>query len=138
MWTVFFSSQFLVMIILVNFLISIVTQSIEEVKDQAIVKRYTYLANLNKEYLTLLYSLRLKTPQRCETCVISTNPASTTPDRWTGFLQTVKTLIKNENVQIKESIRNVRQEVRAELVSCNKQITEVKSLAAGMMHNFNV
>ena len=61
MWTIFFSSQFLVLIILLNFLISIVSQSIEEVKDQATVRRYTFIANLNLEYLTLLYAFGLKT-----------------------------------------------------------------------------
>lgn len=53
-WLVFWANQYVVLIILLNFLIAVISQSYENVMNSKTIKKYKDLAHLNKEaYLFL-------------------------------------------------------------------------------------
>jgi len=52
-WLVWFTNQFLILIILLNFLISVISKSYSDVMDSALMFKYVQMCELNREFAIL-------------------------------------------------------------------------------------
>lgn len=52
-WLVWFANQFLILIILLNFLISVISKSYSDVMDSALMFKYVQMCELNREFAIL-------------------------------------------------------------------------------------
>ena len=96
LWGVWWFNQFMVVIILLNFLIAVISQSYENVMNSSTILKFKDIAQLNREAYMILQFLGVK--------MIYTNQIiMTIPDEenvenkeegWTGFVQALKQYIK--------------------------------------------
>ena len=103
--TIWFLNQFFVVIILLNFLIAVISQSYENVMNKQDIKKYEYIADLNEEALMMINSLpRMKRTfdgekqqlvKKNQLIVsIKTKEDQEDTEEWVGFIQTIKLFMK--------------------------------------------
>ena len=106
-WFVWWVNQFIIVIIMLNFLISVISQSYENVMNSHKIKRYQDIAALNKEVYEFLAAVGLlslltsKEQINQNKIVIAMTPTEETAeetDEWVGFVQTMKHFMRKNVV----------------------------------------
>lgn len=103
-WVHWLLTQFLVLIILLNFLIAIVGLAFDEVIDLDKITTYEQRAQLNKEYRYFRKMVggwirHVRLPP-VDFMVCSTKEGQTDVSEWKGFVKTIRAFFKNQKKQI--------------------------------------
>ena len=98
-WLIWFTNQFIIVIILLNFLIAVISQSYENVMNSKTIKKYKDIAHLNKEAFMFYKTIGVSPGQN----LISNNKVLLSlvvgdeqqeTEEWTGFVKTMKIFVK--------------------------------------------
>ena len=99
-WSIYWTNQFVVVIILLNFLIAVISQSYENVMNSKTIKKYKDIAHLNKEAYLILSMVGLVSKSKLVKnnrilLSIKVNENTTTEtEEWAGFATTMKNFFK--------------------------------------------
>ena len=135
---VWFANQFLILIVIINFLIAVISQSYENVMDTAVVIKYSQRCDLNSQ-VSLIYEHSHVLKDNYDCVILSSNTFHGGDDEWSGFCQSVKGYVKEQNAKIFNSIQLANDQLAAskdKLVKdadgsrliIKKQVNEVKDL----------
>ena len=109
-WIVWVGELFFVLIILLNFLIAIISQSYEAVMMQQNMNKYRHRSQLNRECRMTMSFLRWDTT--LGPFVLATNVSDSQGDgEWYGFIHTIKRYVYNELHHIKLKVRSLDQRI---------------------------
>jgi hypothetical protein len=103
-WITWFMNQLFILIILLNFLIAIISQSYEQVMSQATVNKYIHRSELNRECRILVKNYLLP----LELLIYSVQKESDHDEDWNGFVTTIKSFIRDQNNVIKDKLVIIR------------------------------
>lgn len=104
MWFIWYMNQFIIVIILLNFLIAVISQSYENVMNSKSIMKYQDMAALNKEAYNFMNFFGFKYPLMKKNRLLLTLEASNDEGEtgeWGGFVQTMKIFVKkslNDNL----------------------------------------
>ena len=104
-WIVWLLEIFFVLIVLLNFLIAIISQSYEEVMLKSLQNKYHHRAQLNRECRMTLSLLRLD--RSLSPFVMATNLSGELEGEWQGLIHQVKKYLHDETSVVKEKLQNV-------------------------------
>jgi len=101
-WFMWLANQILILIVLLNFLIAVISQSYENVMNSSVQFKYKQRCELIRESAILNDTLSsfYSTFSDYQIFVLqanTTNDNAGKGDDWSGFVQTLKTFIKEEN-----------------------------------------
>lgn len=111
-WILFIFNEFFILIILLNFLIAIISQSYDEVMSREEINRYQSRCELNGEIaliddkvkeLTQIVTDSNNEPSRCFYIVANAYNV-VTDNEFLGFVKTIKMTIKRQNKLMKDEI----------------------------------
>jgi len=94
MYAIWFMNQFIVMVILLNFLIAVISQSYEKVMDAKIIHQYKDKCSLNKEAYEYMRYLPTLWDFDSNTILLTLSLEPTENNEWAGFMQTLKKFTK--------------------------------------------
>ena len=96
-WIFWAANQFLMSVILMNFVIAIITETYDEVISQEKINKFLQKCTINREASLLLQGFGIGS--RLDSFVLATEASSTSskPDDWEGFASTVQKFIAQEN-----------------------------------------
>ena len=106
-WFVWWLNQFIIVIIMLNFLISVISQSYENVMNSHKIKRYQDIATFNKEVYEFLAAIGILSfisnkkqinQNKIVIAAESNDEASDETDEWVGFVQTMKLFVRKNVV----------------------------------------
>lgn len=101
-WVFWVLHQFMIVIILLNFLIAVLSQSYEMVMSQATISIYLHRCDLNLECLRVKDHLGLLEPINMFTIAAAdSQEGEENNDEWLGFVSEVKKFIDRNNKQVK-------------------------------------
>lgn len=123
-WMAWLLNQFLVLIILLNFLIAIISQSYEEVMSRSMQFQYTYKCILNREIFLLIENPPY--PMR----VLQSDISKESTSEWTGFVSEIKKTLKGETSAIKRKIDQVQTQVTSIAQRQQHQSSELQQIKA--------
>lgn len=92
-YAMWFLTQFIVLIILLNFLIAVISQSYENVMNSSIILTYNNRCDFNKEMYQVGFNYSFN-----NNCVVLSVPdpeIAQESSEWVGFVQTMKIFVKN-------------------------------------------
>lgn len=112
-WILWFANQFLNLIILLNFLIAIISQSYDNVMSKSLEYKYNQRCQMNRECRLILKSLGMDDHFQC--MILSANCSQDGDgEQWQGFVQTIKISMRQEISKLKKAIsRAVRDDTQA-------------------------
>lgn len=96
-WLIWWFNQFMIVIILLNFLIAVISQSYENVMNSATILKFKDIAQLNREaYLVMQYlpNTRMVYTNKLILTIADEEDRQNDDEGWTGFVQTLKVFIK--------------------------------------------
>ena len=137
-WFVWFMNQFIIVIILLNFLIAVISQSYENVMNSKSIMKYQDMAALNKEAYQFMNHWGFKHPlikkNRLLVSLEVANDEGETSE-WSGFVQTMKIFVKKQLQEnqgklidfFKEKNAGLRHVVTSMQSTVKTDINEVKS-----------
>ena len=94
-WIVWFFNQLIMLIILMNFLIAVITQSYENVMNKQIIHKYRLVCDLNRKCLLNYYYIGSLKDYDCLILTTKTEMEEEN-DEWKGFVQTLKKFISGQ------------------------------------------
>ena len=101
-WTFWVLHQFMIVIILLNFLIAVLSQSYEMVMSKASISTYLHRCELNMECLRVQAHIGLLEPINLFTIACAdSHEGDEGSDEWLGFVSEVKKFIEKNNKQLK-------------------------------------
>ena len=101
-WTFWVLHQFMIVIILLNFLIAVLSQSYEMVMSKASISTYLHRCELNMECLRVLAHIGQLQPINMFTIACAdSHEGDEGGDEWLGFVSEVKKFIDKNNKQLK-------------------------------------
>lgn len=108
-YSMWFATQFVVLIVLLNFLIAVISQSYENVMDSSDILTYSARCAFNSETFPLksFIGKDLINKTIANNCIIVTVPdqeAEGQSSEWAGFVQTLKMFIKKQNGRAEEKM----------------------------------
>ena len=108
-WILFLYNEFFILIILLNFLIAIISQSYDEVMSREEVELYNSRCYLNFDISFLVdllehFKLRKKRPARIF-YIIAKQTKEQDENDYVGFVRTIKNSVKRQNALLKEDIK---------------------------------
>lgn len=107
---VWFVNQALILIVLMNFLIAVISQSYENVMDTAVMIKYSQRCDLNHQVaLVYEHSHVLKKDYDC--VILSSNTQHGGDSQWSGFCQSVKGFVKESNAKIFTNIQKANDQL---------------------------
>ena len=137
-WFVWYMNQFIIVIILLNFLIAVISQSYENVMNSKSIMKYQDMASLNKEAYQFMNHWGFKHPlikknRLLVTLEVLSDEGETS--EWSGFVQTMKMFVKKQLQEnqykliefIKGKNSGMRQAVTNMQSTMKSDISEVKS-----------
>ena len=138
-WAVWVLNQFIIVIILLNFLIAVISQSYENVMSSKTIKQYQDIAALNKETFQFLNTMGLlagnELVQKNRILITVEAENENESSEWTGFVSTMKSFIKkslgNSTRQMQDFIKGRLGDMKTSITgieeSMNKEMSVVKS-----------
>ena len=97
-WTLFLFNEFFNLIVLLNFLIAIISQSYDEVMGKSTANKYQSRCSINLEILQLIDFFKYKGESRETMLYLVANAAhSDIGNEFQGFVKSIKGAIKQEN-----------------------------------------
>lgn len=101
-WVFWVLHQFMIVIILLNFLIAVISQSYEMVMSQQIISTYLHRCDLNLECLRILDYFGVLNPINFFAIASSDSEiGKENSDEWLGFVSEVKKFIEKNNKMLK-------------------------------------
>jgi hypothetical protein len=92
-WVVWIMNQLLMLVVLLNFLIAIISQSYEESMSKELINRYKLRAGMNSECRLVLKTFNMLADRGF--FILSANDQiGRDKNTWQGFIQTLKTFIR--------------------------------------------
>ena len=88
-WLFWFFNHVIILIILLNVLIAILSDSFELAMSQQVVNKYTNRVSINKEVTTFYNE-----PEMVDCIVVSIMKEGDSEEDWSGFVDSIKTFIK--------------------------------------------
>lgn len=133
-WSVWVLHQLIILVVMLNFLIAIISESYESVMSKSEIFKYNQRAQLNVECLQILHYLKLLGGLNCLT-VVSQDGKDSEWGEWLGFVASIKHFIKvsmraqrdnfNEQIDtIKEEIKATKDEITATKDEINLNINQ--------------
>lgn len=83
-YAVWFANQFLILIVLINFLIAVISQSYENVMDTAVIIKYSQRCDLNSQ-ISLIYEHSHVLKKDYDCVILSSNTSHGGDSEWSGF-----------------------------------------------------
>ena len=138
-WLLFLFNEFFNLIVLLNFLIAIISQSYDEVMGRELINRYQSRCSINLEIALLIDAIKYKHASKSVAnntmLYLSANTAHENGENeFQGFVKSIKQALKRENRQLKEELKKLSQEQLTEL---SKKIDETKSSQEVEMKEMN-
>ena len=122
-WVVWFMNQFLILIILLNFLISVISKSYSDVMDSALMFKYVQMCELNREFAVLNEQIFHK--EQIKGLILTANNDDDDGNAdFGGLVSQIKDYIKGENRSLNKFITEQRTEVEKHVTVKNKAIEE--------------
>lgn len=97
-WFMWFANQALILIILLNFLIAVVSQSYENVMNSAMQFKYIQRCELIRE--AAIINQQFGIYNEFHVFILQADTSAGGSGDWAGFVQTLKTFIKGETSKI--------------------------------------
>lgn len=117
-WTIWFFNQFMCLIILLNFLIAIISQSYEQVMTLKIQVKYMHKSELNRECFLFLKTMRLLSdyiPDQGKFNIFylwsTIGNGEEDENDWLGFVQTLKNVVTQESRKVNSKIDSLKEKV---------------------------
>lgn len=99
-WLMWFANQALILIVLLNFLIAVVSQSYENVMNSATQFKYAQRCELIREAAVINKTFPISDVVDYHVFVLRCNVNEEEGGDWAGFVQTIKTFIRGETSKI--------------------------------------
>jgi hypothetical protein len=99
-----FANQFLISIVLINFLIAVISQSYENVMDTATMIKYSQRCDLNSQ-ISIIYEHSGSLKKNFDCVILSSNTSHGGDKEWSGFCQSVKGYVKEQNAKVLTNIQ---------------------------------
>ena len=115
-------NQFLILIILLNFLISVISKSYSDVMDSALMFKYVQMCELNREYAVLNEQIFSK--EKIEGLILTANNDDDGNADFGGLVSQIKDYIKGENRSLNKFITEQRTEVEKHVTVKNRAIED--------------
>mgnify|MGYP006099326073 CR=1 FL=1 len=122
-WFVWLINQYVVLIILLNFLIAIISQSYDNVMSKQIMSKYQNRSSINRELRLTMKAIGIKFKMNVLTMSATCSQGGNGDNSWDGFVKTIKKFVKRENYEIKNRFQSEIKDVRRDMTA---QITKVK------------
>jgi hypothetical protein len=108
-WAIWIFNQFLMLIILLNFLIAIISQSYDAVMAKATNNVYAQRCRLNRDYRIVVNFRRWFTQVPSEVLILTANSFTdeSQGDEWLGFVKTIKLSVKAEVSSMRSRFGNM-------------------------------
>lgn len=106
-YTFWFLNQFFILIVLINFLIAVISQSYENVMDTATVIKYEQRCILNSN-ISIIHEHRKVLKKNYDCVILSSNTQHDGENEWSGFCQAVKGYVKEQNAKVFANIQKVQ------------------------------
>ena len=128
-WTVWFLITYVGLIIILNFLIALISQSYEEVMTSRKKYLYSSRADLNKKFI-FLKGVITGNMDTFNVIMLSYEKEgeSESGDEWQGFIQTIRTSIKKFNDNMAKKLLNELNKNHQEISSVNSLLRKVSEL----------
>lgn len=117
-----FLNQFLILIVLINFLIAVISQSYENVMDTAVIIKYSQRCDLNSQ-ISIIYEHSKILRKNYDCVILSSNTQHGGDEAWSGFCQSVKCYVKEQNAKVFTNIQKAMDQVAS---SKTKVMADVK------------
>ena len=114
-WLVWIVNQYVVLIILLNFLIAIISQSYDNVMSKQIMSKYQNRSAINRELRLSMKAVGLKHKMNVATMSATCSNGGDGDNSWDGFVKTIKKFVKRENYEIKNYFHREIKEVRNDM-----------------------
>lgn len=95
-WTFWLLNQFFVLIVLLNFLIAIISESYEAVMAESIIHKYEHKIEMNRSHRLVAKSFGMKSLE-CQ--IVTASPKEENVEDWTGFVHTITKFIQAKTDQ---------------------------------------
>ena len=120
-WFAWLINQFIMLITLLNFLITIMGQTYDQVMEQSIIRKYADRASLNRE-CRLIYKFLGMLPDIDTNfiCSVDNSEDIAGGDSHMGFVKSIKDFVTTENAKV--------------LAKSSAKVEEVKKLMTDQMH----
>lgn len=126
-WVVWIFQQFLVFIILLNFLIAIVSNSYEDVMKQQVVNKYKHRAELNCQCQRVLHTFKLDA--QLDVFLITANCTEEKQQTdWDKFQNGIKQYVTEENTHLHKRIQECETRCRQDISEVNERLTRIEEL----------
>lgn len=96
-WTFWLLNQFFVLIVLLNFLIAIISESYEAVMAESIIHKYEHKIEMNRSYRLFTNSVWGMKALECQ--IVTAAPKEEDLEDWTGFVHTITKFIQAKSDQ---------------------------------------
>jgi hypothetical protein len=96
-WTFWLLNQFFVLIVLLNFLIAIISESYEAVMAESIIHKYEHKIEMNRSHR--LFVNNVFGTKRLECQIVTAAPKEENLEDWTGFVHTITRFIQAKTDQ---------------------------------------
>lgn len=131
-WLMWLLNQYFVLIFSFNFMVSIIGQGYEESLDQVTVQKYTFRCERVMEASIL--TKMAGAARTLQTFSLSTNNNASIGD-WPGFVQSIKTYVREENIVIRQSLTDNVVELHKKIDSKTLSLeNQIKDLSKKMTH----
>ena len=137
-WALFLFNEFFNLIVLLNFLIAIISQSYDEVMGKETVNKYQSRCSINLEIAQLQDAMIFKNQEfKMETntmlYLVATAAHSEHGNEFQGFVKTIQGAIKQENKQLKDELKkimpgqDVMSTMKSQIEDTRNQVDQVRN-----------
>lgn len=120
LWILWFINLFLMLIILLNFLIAVISQTYERVAGSQTNYTYKDRAEMNEECATILSSLYFQGEVKMIVFTYDKSIFATEDNQWGGIVDQIKKVVQGSSGKLMERINKFNQSINSQMVTVIK------------------